>query len=99
MAGRRVDYLNPAAIDARISADKKRVGPLAHKTCKGRVDLSTGTGVEDLELQAHTTSSQFRASQRGPDNRICRIDEHGHTNRSGYQLTQQFQPLCRHLDV
>jgi hypothetical protein len=25
--------------------------------------------------------------------------EHGHTSRSGHQVTQQFQPLCRHLDV
>jgi hypothetical protein len=99
MARHRVDYLNPAAIEQRIPADEKRVGPFAHKTCKSRIDLPAGTGVEDLELQAHSASSQFRAFQRGLDNGICRIDQHGHTSCSGHQLTQQFQPLCCHLDV
>ena len=27
-----------------------------------------------------------------------RIDEHGNTNDSGHQLTQELQPLCRQLD-
>ena len=44
-------------------------------------------------------SSQFRASQRDLVNGIGRIDEDGHTSRSGHQLTQQFQPLCGHFDV
>ncbi len=50
-------------------------------------------------MQTHSASSRFHVSQRSLGSGISRIDEHGHTSGAGHQLTQQFQPLCRHLGV
>ena len=59
-------------------ADEKRVGPLAHKRCEGRIDLAAGAGVENLDLQPHGAGRRFHVSQRGLGIRsIGRIDEHG----------------------
>ncbi len=48
-------------------------------------------------MQSDGASSRLHVSQRGFDGNIRRIDEHGNASRSGYQLTQEFQPLCRQL--
>ena len=45
--------------------DEEGVGPLAHKSCEGRIDLAAGAGVEDLDLQSDGASSRFHVSQRG----------------------------------
>ena len=41
-----------------VAADEERVGPLAHKSCEGRIDLAAGAGVEDLDLQPHGAGSR-----------------------------------------
>src|SRR5215831_8289525 len=87
VARRQIDQLEAAANEKAIAADEKRVGPLAHKSCKGRVDLPTVAGLEDLELQPHSASSRFHVSQRSLGSGISRIDEHGHTSGAGHQLT------------
>src|SRR6266436_3016166 len=77
---------------------KNGVGPLARESREGRVDLTTGAGVQDLDLQSHGAGSRFHVSQRGLRTRsIGRIDEHSHAGGSGHQLTQEFEPLCCQL--
>ena len=98
MARRQVDQLDAPAGEKGISADEKRVGPLVHKRCEGRIDLPAGAGVEDLDLQPDGASSRFHVSQRGLGIRGGgRIDEHGQTSDRGHQFTQDFQPLCHQL--
>jgi hypothetical protein len=84
---RQIDQLETSANEKAIAADEQRVEPLAHKSCKGRVDLPTGAGLEDLELQTHSASSRFHVSQGSLGSGISRIDEHGHTGGAGHQLT------------
>jgi hypothetical protein len=58
------------------------------------MDLATGAGVEDQNLQPHRASPRFYESHR--DLRSCgigRINQHTYTGRSGYEFTQNFQPL------
>ena len=98
MAHRQKRQLETPAVEEGVGADEKGVGPLAHKSREGRIDLAAGAGVEDLDLQSHGAGSRFHVSQRDlgiPG--IGRIDEHGHTSGCGHQLTQEFQPLCRQL--
>jgi len=62
-------------------SEKKGVGSLACKTCKGRVDLAAGAGVENLDLQPDGASSHFHVSHyRFGGLRVGSIDEHGNTN-------------------
>jgi hypothetical protein len=81
------------------SVPTKRVGPPAHKSCEGRIDLAAGAGVKDLDLQPHGAGSRFHVSQRDLVTGTGRIDQHGNTSGSGYQLTQEFQPLCHQLST
>ena len=98
MARRQLGQLDTPADEEGVAADEEGVGPLAHKSCEGRIDLAAGAGVEDLDLQPHGAGSRFHVSQRGLGSRsIGRIDEHGNTSGSGHQLTQELQPLCRQL--
>ena len=98
VARRQVGQLHTPADEKGVGADEERVGPLARKRCEGRIDLAAGAGVEDLDLQPHGAGGRFHVSQRGLGSRgIGRIDEHGHTGRSGHQLTQELQPLRRQL--
>ena len=100
VARRQVDQLDTPAGEEGVGADEEGVGPLARKSCEGRIDLAAGAGVEDLDLQPHGAGSRFHVSQRGLGSRgIGRIDEHGHTSGSGHQLAQQLQPLCRQLGI
>ncbi len=98
MARRHVGKLHAPSVEKYILADEEGVGSLAHKRCKGRVDLAACAGVDDLDLQSHRAGSRFHVSQCGLRvSRIRRIDEHGHTSHSGQQLTQELQPFCRQL--
>ena len=65
MARRQVDQLDTPAVEEGVAADEEGVGPLAHKSCEGRIDLAAGAGVEDLDLQPHGASSRFHVSHRG----------------------------------
>ena len=65
MARRQVDQLDAPADEKGVGADEEGVGPLAHKSCEGRIDLAAGAGVEDLDLQPHGARSRFHVSQCG----------------------------------
>src|SRR5262245_33965172 len=81
-----------------IDADEDGFGPLSHESGEGRIDLAAGAGVEDLDLKPHSAGGRLHLPQRGFRRRsIGRIDEHRDTSRSGYYLTQEFQPLCGQL--
>src|SRR5215813_140593 len=98
MACRHVGKLNPPAVEKSILADEQGVWPLAPKSCESRIDLAARAGIDDLDLQPHGTGSRLQVSQRRL--RICSIswiDEHSHISRSGHQLAQEFQALCRQL--
>ena len=57
-----------------------------------------GTGFENLQLQSQGMASRFDVAQGGLGNcRLGGVDEHGHPFRCGYHLTQEFEPLRRHL--
>jgi hypothetical protein len=46
VARRQVDQLGTPAVQKGVEADEKRIGPLTHKRCEGRIDLATGAGIE-----------------------------------------------------
>jgi hypothetical protein len=51
VARRQVGQLETSAEEEDVGADEKRVGPLAPKTCEGRIDLAAGAGLENLDAQ------------------------------------------------
>src|SRR6516165_12749877 len=87
-------------VEKGVAPDEEGIGPLAPKTCEGRIDLAAGAGVEHLDLQPNSASCGLHVAQCGLGiYSIDRIDEHGQTSRSGHQFTQQFQPLCHQLST
>src|SRR5262249_2112573 len=62
-ARRQVGKLPPPEAEKRVGTNQERVGPLAHKSCEGRIDLVAGAGVEDLDLQSNGARSRFHVSQ------------------------------------
>src|SRR5262245_62452892 len=58
VARRQVDKLGTPANTKNVEADEDGVGPLAHKSCEGRIDLTAGAGVEHLDLQPHDAGSR-----------------------------------------
>jgi hypothetical protein len=40
-----------------VSADEKRVGPVARKCCECRINLLAGAGMDNLDMQPHRASS------------------------------------------
>ena len=76
------------------AADEKRVGPLAHKRCEGRIDLAAGVGVDTwifspMARVAASTSLNMPSVSVA----FAGLNEHGNASSRGYQLTQEFQPL------
>src|SRR6476646_273784 len=59
-----VGKLHPPAVEKYILAYEQSVGPLAHKSCEGRINLAAGAGGQDLDLQSDGASSRFQVSQR-----------------------------------
>src|SRR5215469_6042938 len=47
--------LDPPAREERIASDVHRVDAIVHESGEGRLDLTTGAGVEDLNLQSDCT--------------------------------------------
>jgi hypothetical protein len=93
-----LDQLDTPVGKVGATCEEKGVGPLAHNGREGRIDLAARVGVEHLDLKPDSARGRFHVSQRSLGIRgIRRIDKHSHTNRSGYQLTQEFQPLCHQL--
>jgi hypothetical protein len=94
----QLGQLDPPAREKRVVADKKRVGPLTHKASEHRLDFAASARVDDLDLQLHGASSRFCVSHGGLNSRrIGGIDQHSHTACCGYDLTQEFEPLCHQL--
>src|SRR6516165_4559278 len=63
VARRQVGKLHPPTGEKRVGDNEERVGPLAHKSCEGRINLVAGAGVEDLDLQSNGARSRFHVSQ------------------------------------
>ena len=71
------------------TADRHRRRAQGHQhVFEGRLDLSAGAGVEDLDLKRDGASSRRDVSHGGLGIRgICRIDEHGHAGGCRHQIT------------
>lgn len=58
---------------------------LAHEGCEGQIDLATGAGIDDVNLQPHSTGCHPQVPQRGFRFRsVGWIDERGNTNGRGH---------------
>ena len=99
MAHRQVGKLHPPIAENAVAGDEEGVGPFAREGGEDRIDLVAGAGLDDLNFQPDGASGRLHLSQRGLGIGIGRIKERGHTNGTGHQLTQEFQPLCRQLDT
>ena len=83
MSRRQHRELDPAAVEERIGADKKRVGTLARHRREGGINLALGARVEDLNLQPETAGGGLQLAQHFLRTlRIGRIKKHGNTNGS-----------------
>src|SRR6516165_1592038 len=68
-----------------IRVDEKRIGPLAHKSIEGCIDLAAGSGLEDHDLQPNGTRSRCHVSQRRLRSRcISRVYKYGNTSGRGH---------------
>ena len=81
---RQIDQLETTAGEEGVDVDEKGVGPLAHKTRESQIDLTAGTGVEDVDFQSGGTSSRLRVSRRGLGIGAGRVDKHGNASGCGY---------------
>src|SRR5262249_478752 len=78
----------------RIGTDHECVGTLLHKTRKGRVDLTIGTGAVDLDLSPNRRSRRLHVfNQSFGANSIFWIDEHRDARRPRQKLVQEAKPL------
>jgi hypothetical protein len=93
----QLNQLDTPGGEEGAGVDEQGVGPLPHKTCEGRVDLSAGAGIEGCDLHSNRTASGGYFSQRGFGIGIVRINQHCHARRSRHQLTQELEPLGREL--
>src|SRR6266536_2027481 len=84
VARRQIDQLETTAGEEGVDVDEKGVGPLAHKTRESQIDLTAGTGVEDVDFQSGGTSSRLRVSRRGLGIGAGRVDKHGNASGCGY---------------
>jgi hypothetical protein len=74
--------LHSPGYEKYILPDEECVGPIAVKSYEGRIDLATGTGFEDPELQSEGAGSGLHIPQCGFSIRgIGRIDEHRNASR------------------
>jgi hypothetical protein len=77
----------------------RRVGPLAPKSCEGRIDLAAGalrTWICSLMVRAAACASLDVASAFIG---LAGLSSRRDTTRSRHQFTQQLQPLCRQLGI
>ena len=65
MMRRQGGKLHPPAGEKGVGADEECVGPVAHKSCEGSIDLAAGASLEDLNLQPDGKSGRFHVVQRG----------------------------------
>ena len=57
MVRRERRKLDATADEERIGGDEECVGPVAHESAEGRLDLTTGAGLEDRNLQSEDACS------------------------------------------
>src|SRR5262245_13066734 len=107
----RVGYVAGTAWrDARLASCTRRLlkrASLPTKSASGRsrtkVAKAASISRPVLALKTWICSPMARAASSTSRNVLSafrgggRIDEHGHTSRSGHQLTQELQPLCHQL--
>src|SRR5262245_38844047 len=91
--------LDAPAVQKCGGAYKYGIRPLVTHCFKRGVDLNTGVGIENLDLQPHAATSRVRGLQLSISICVSRIDEHRDAREARYQLTQKLHPLCRHLRV
>jgi hypothetical protein len=70
VARRQLDHLGTPAGEKGVGADDKRVGPLAHKSCEGRIAFGPPASVP---VRPHAADRRSRDEVLGPP--LCRIYE------------------------
>jgi hypothetical protein len=93
MVRRKRDKLDASAGEEHVTRDVQSFGAVAHEDGKGRLDLVSGAGVVDLNLQSHCPGGFRYVSYALGTCDIGRIDQHGNANGLGHQLVQKCQPL------
>jgi hypothetical protein len=62
IARRQGGKLYPATAQKCVATDKDGVRALAHKVCKGGIDLPAGAGIKNLNLHSHAARSGLYTS-------------------------------------
>ncbi len=88
MAERQCAELSAPADEEHIGADHQRPGAQLNRACKGRVEVTLGAGVEDMELQCKTARGGLRISRLDFRIRIIRIHQHANDAGVWNQLVQ-----------
>jgi hypothetical protein len=94
VARRERGNLHPSADEEGVVTDKESPGLVAQERYEGRIDLAAGAGADDLDLKPNGAGSRYHILQGGPGSEIGGIKEHGNSSGCGYQVAQEFQPLC-----
>ena len=85
MARCQIDQLDTPAGEKAVASEEEGVRPLACKCREGRIDLTAGAGVVDLDVHSEGAGRSCHVSERGLSiGGICRIDEYGDTNGFGH---------------
>jgi len=91
--GQRAKLLAPA-IEERLTADHEPACSQFGQACKDRIEVSIGTGIEDMKLQPEGLGRRLQFLRCGLSTRgIGRVDERGDDGCGRDQLVQQLQPL------
>src|SRR6266481_7875876 len=97
--GQRAELLAPA-IEEWLTADHEPACAQLDQACKDGIEVSVGTGMQNMKLQPEGVGSRLQLLRCGLSTRgIGWVDEHGNDGGSGDQLVQQLQPLRPWLHV
>ena len=95
---RRRRKLHAPAGEESIGGDQQRIGLAAQHGDERYLDLATGTGVEELDLQPDCARSLRQVPLRGLiTGGIARVDQRGNASGLGHQIVQQPEPLGRDI--
>src|SRR5215831_14189305 len=93
MARGQRDELYATVDEEVVGMDHKCVGPLLHKARKGRVDLGSRAGGEELDLRTNGRRRSLHIFLQRFSSRILQIGEHPKVRGCRQQLVQEPEPL------
>ena len=83
VVGRQRNKLHAPVVIQQAGREQERVNWLLRKVCKGRINVTTATGSENLDLLLRGRSRRLNIGEKRLGNGKCWLDKYGETDSSG----------------